>query len=172
MAQARDASQLMEAAVLRTAPGTPLRDALDMVLAARQGALVCIGDVDRVLALGNGGFPLDVAFTANRLFELSKMDGAIVVDADLSTILRANFHLSPDPAIPTLETGMRHRTAARMSMATDAVVVAVSQCRSCVSVYVHGSSFRLGGPQMPGDARPGNPPVLVDGLRSARGEKG
>jgi hypothetical protein len=67
---------------------------------------------------------------------------------------------------------MRHRTAARMSMATDAVVVAVSQCRSCVSVYVHGSSFRLGGPQTPGDVRPGNPPVLVDGLRSARGEKG
>ncbi len=43
---------------------------------------------------------------------------ALVVDKDLTRILRANFHLNPD-ALPTAETGTRHRiTAARMSLLT------------------------------------------------------
>lgn len=143
MAQTYDVAERMEEALRRTAPGTALRNALDMILAGRLGALICIGDVERVLASGNDGFPLDIAFTANRLFELSKMDGAIVIDEDLTTILRANFHLNPDPSMPTSETGMRHRTAARMSMVTDAVVVSVSERRSHVNVYVRGRSFQL-----------------------------
>lgn len=133
----------MEAAIRMTAPGTALRTALDMVLAARLGALICIGDTDKVLANGNDGFPLNIAFTSHRLFELSKMDGAIVVDGDVSNILRANFHLNPDPTLPTSETGMRHRTAARMSMCTDALVVSVSERRAVVNIYIGGRSFQL-----------------------------
>lgn len=143
MAQTLDAQERMEEAIRRTAPGTALRNALDMILAGRLGALICIGDSDRVLASGNDGFPLNIAFTANRLFELSKMDGAIVIDEDLTTILRANFHLNPDPSMPTSETGMRHRTAARMSMVTDAIVVSVSERRAHVGIYVRGRSFQL-----------------------------
>lgn len=143
MAEVQDAQERMDEAIRRTAPGTALRSALDMVLAARLGALICIGDTENVLASGNDGFPLNIAFTANRLFELSKMDGAIVIDEGLNTILRANFHLNPDPSMPTSETGMRHRTAARMSMVTDAIVVSVSERRGHVNIYVRGRSFQL-----------------------------
>lgn len=130
-------------ALRQTAPGTALRLALDMIIAGHLGALICVGDTENVLAAGNDGFPLNISFTANRLFELSKMDGAIVIDKDLTQILRANFHLNPDPTLPTSETGMRHRTAARMSLLTDAMVISVSERRSIVNVYIDGKSFQL-----------------------------
>ncbi len=135
--------QRLAEAVRLTAPGQPLRSALDMIIAGHLGALICVGDVDNVLAAGNDGFPLNISFTSNRLFELSKMDGAIVIDGSLSQILRANFHLNPDPSLATSETGMRHRTAARMSVLTDAIVISVSERRAVVNVYVHGKSFQL-----------------------------
>ena len=81
-------------ALKMTAPGTALRVALDMIIAGRLGALICVGDTENVLAAGGDGFKLDVSFTANRLFELCKMDGAVVVDKDLTRIMRANFHQS------------------------------------------------------------------------------
>jgi len=130
-------------AIRITAPGTSLRVALDMILAGHLGALICVGDEQAVLASGGDGFPLDISFTANRLFELAKMDGAIVVDGDLNTILRANFHLSPDPGIPTSETGMRHRTASRMSLLTGATVISISQRRQVINVYVDGRPIEL-----------------------------
>ncbi len=128
----------IEQAVRATAPGTAVRRALDMIIAGHLGALICVGDTDAVLAAGNDGFPLNISFTANRLFELSKMDGAIVVDRDLTQILRANFHLNPDASLPTSETGMRHRTAARMSLLTNALVISVSERRQVVHLYVGG----------------------------------
>ena len=133
----------MRDAIRLTAPGQPLRTALDMIIAGHIGALICVGDTEAVLASGNDGFPLSISFTSNRLFELSKMDGAIVIDGDLSQILRANFHLNPDPSLATSETGMRHRTASRMSVLTDAIVISVSERRSVVNVYVDGSSYQL-----------------------------
>lgn len=133
----------MEEAIRLTAPGQPIRTALDMIIAGHLGALICVGDTDHVLAVGNDGFPLNISFTSNRLFELSKMDGAIVIDGDLTQILRANFHLNPDPSLSTNETGMRHRTAARMSVLTDAIVISVSSRRSVVHVYVHGKSYQI-----------------------------
>ncbi len=135
--------QRLEDAIRKTAPGTALRLALDMVIAGHLGALVCVGDVENVLAAGDDGFRLDVSFTANRLFELCKMDGAIVVDRDLTKILRANYHLNPDPSLPTSETGTRHRTAARMSLLTRAMVISVSSRRSVVNVYVDGKGYQL-----------------------------
>ncbi len=60
------------------------------------------------------------------------MDGAIVIDRDMTQILRANYHLNPDPSLPTSETGMRHRTAARMSLLTTAMVISVSERRQVV----------------------------------------
>ena len=73
----------MEQAIRLTAPGQPIRTALDMIIAGHLGALICVGDTENVLAAGNDGFPLNISFTSNRLFELSKMDGAIVIDGDL-----------------------------------------------------------------------------------------
>ena len=140
---ATEREQRLVEAIRQTAPGTALRLALDMVLAGHLGALVCIGDTDNVLAAGDDGFKLDVSFTANRLFELCKMDGAIVIDRDLTKILRANYHLNPDPSLPTAETGTRHRTASRMSLLTKATVISVSQRRAVVNVYVDGKGYQL-----------------------------
>ena len=138
-----DARLRLEEALRITAPGSALRHALDMIIAGHMGALICVGDVDHVLASGNDGFPLNISFTANRLFELSKMDGAIVIDDALTQILRANYHLNPDPALPTSETGMRHRTAARMSLLTKAMVISVSERRQVVNVFVDGRGYEL-----------------------------
>lgn len=130
-------------AVKQTAPGTSLRHALDMILAGHLGALICIGDEENVIASGADGFKLDVSFTANRLFELSKMDGAVVIDRDQSQILRANYHLNPSPNLPTSETGMRHRTAARMSLLTRAIVISVSERRQVITLFVDGKRVQL-----------------------------
>ena len=126
-----------------TAPGTSLRQALDMIIAGHMGALICVGDEENVLKAGNDGFPLNISFTSNRLFELSKMDGAIVIDRSLTQILRANYHLNPDPELPTTETGMRHRTAARMSLLTEAMVISVSERRQVVNIFVAGRGYQI-----------------------------
>ena len=138
-----DYQERFEQAIRQTAPGTALRRALDMIIAGHLGALICIGDSDNVIAAGDDGFKLDISFTANRLFELSKMDGAIVVDKDVTRILRANYHLNPDPSLPTSETGMRHRTAARMSLLTKALVISVSERRQVVNLYLDGRGYQL-----------------------------
>lgn len=130
-------------AIKQAAPGTSLRHALDMILTGHLGALICIGDQDHVIAAGGDGFKLDVSFTANRLFELSKMDGAVVIDRDLTQILRANYHLNPNPNLPTSETGMRHRTAARMSLLTRAIVISVSERRQVITLFVDGKRKQL-----------------------------
>ena len=139
----KSTEERMKEAVRLTAPGQPLRTALDMIIAGHIGALICVGDTEAVLVAGNDGFPLNISFTSNRLFELSKMDGAIVIDGGLNKILRANFHLNPDPSLSTSETGMRHRTAARMSVLTDATVISVSERRGVVNVYVDGKSYQI-----------------------------
>ncbi|MBF4509755.1 MAG: DNA integrity scanning protein DisA [Aeromicrobium sp.] len=135
--------EMMLAALESVAPGTPLRQALDYIIAARTGALVVIGDVAGVDALSNGGFEIGAPFSPQSLFELAKMDGAILLDDAASRIRRANAHLMPDPDLPTSETGMRHRTAERVSRQTDALVISVSQRREVVSLYKNGTRLTL-----------------------------
>lgn len=125
------------------APGTPLREGLDSIISARIGALIVIGDERKVAPLCNGGFDLSVPFTPQRLFELAKMDGAIVVDTGCSHILKANVHLVPDASLPSSETGTRHRTAERVSRQTSALVVSISQRRDVVSLYLKGQRIVL-----------------------------
>jgi diadenylate cyclase len=127
----------------KVAPGTPLREGLDHIISANNGALVIIGDEPAVGRVCNGGFTIDIPFTPQRMFELSKMDGAIVLDGSVRTILRANVHLVPDPVLPTSETGMRHRTAERVSRQTDALVVSISKRRAVVTLYLGGDKVIL-----------------------------
>lgn len=132
-------SEVRVADVLRrVAPGTELREALDNIISGNGGALIVVGDTPAVRKLCDGGFQLDVPFTPQRLFELTKMDGAILLDDDCTTILRANVHLVPDAELATAETGMRHRTAERVSRQTKALVISVSQRRNVVSLYQRG----------------------------------
>ncbi len=130
-------------ALRRAAPGTGLREALDNIISADGGALIVIGDHDSVTAICDGGFALSVPFSPQRLFELTKMDGAILLDEECETILRANVHLVPNASLPTSETGMRHRTAERVSRQTSALVISVSRRRRTVSIYWHGSKITL-----------------------------
>ncbi len=120
------------------APGTALRDGLERILRGRTGGLIVLGYDEAVESLCDGGFHLDVAFSATRLRELSKMDGAVVLSTDATRIVRANVHLVPDASIPTDESGTRHRTAERTAIDTGHPVVSVSQSMSIISVYIDG----------------------------------
>jgi diadenylate cyclase len=122
--------------VAMTAPGTPLRDGLERILRGRTGALVVLGHSRVVQQLCTGGFEIDVPFTPTALRELAKMDGAIVLDQSAQRIVRAGVHLMPDPAIDTVETGTRHRTADRVAQQTGAAVVSVSASMATISLYV------------------------------------
>lgn len=136
-------SEAMLAALRLVAPGRPLREGLDRVLQAKMGALIVIGDGADVLSICSGGFLLDAEFTPQRLSELAKMDGAIILSADCTRIARANVHLVPDPDIPTNETGTRHRTAERVARQIDVPVIAVSEELSLVVVHRRGAKRTL-----------------------------
>ncbi|MGH3322112.1 MAG: DNA integrity scanning diadenylate cyclase DisA [Streptosporangiaceae bacterium] len=125
------------------APGTPLRDGLERILRGRTGGLIVLGWNDMVEALCTGGFELDVEFSATRLRELAKMDGAIVLDGLCSRVVRAAVHLVPDPGIPTDESGTRHRTAERVAKQTDFPVVSVSQSMRIIALYLGGIRYVL-----------------------------
>lgn len=142
MAELRTGDALLTA-LARVAPGTELREGLEHVLSARTGALIVIGDDDNVRRLCNGGFDIDIPFSPQRLFELAKMDGAIILDGECKRIRKANVHLVPDPGLPTSETGMRHRTAERVSRETEALVISISQRRDLVTLYMAGGRVIL-----------------------------
>jgi diadenylate cyclase len=102
------------------------------------GALIVIGDGPDILALCSGGFLLDAEFTPQRLSELAKMDGAMILSADCSRIARANVQLVPNPDIPTMETGTRHRTAERVGKQIDVPVITISEELALVAVHRRG----------------------------------
>ena len=116
------------------APGTVLRDGLERILRGRTGAIIVMGMNRTVESISSGGFHLDVEISAARLRELSKMDGAVVVDQAASRIVRANVQLLPDATIETAEAGMRHRTAERVAKQTGFPVISVSQFMRIVSL--------------------------------------
>src|SRR6184192_152451 len=125
----------MTEALAGVAPGRPLREGLDRILQANMGALIVVGDGPEVLNICSGGFLLDAEFTPQRLSELAKMDGAIILAPDASRIARANVHLVPNPNVPTSETGTRHRTAERVARSIDVPVISVSEELSLIAVY-------------------------------------
>ncbi len=133
----------MVRALEMVAPGTALRDGLDNILHAHTGGLIVIGDADDLAFLFSGGIKLDLDYSPELLYELAKMDGAIVLSSNATKIAHANIQLTPDPTIHTLETGTRHRTAERVSKQTDATVVAISERREVVSLYVDGDKYIL-----------------------------
>ena len=130
-------------ALAAVAPGTPLREGIDRVLQANMGALIVVGDGPEVLNICSGGFLLDAAFSPQRLSELAKMDGAIILASDSSRIARANVHLVPNPNVPTSETGTRHRTAERVARSIDVPVISVSEDMSIIAVYVDDEKHPL-----------------------------
>ncbi|MBR6033301.1 MAG: DNA integrity scanning diadenylate cyclase DisA [Clostridia bacterium] len=131
----------MQAEILQLiAPGTELRLGLESILKAKTGALIVVGDTKDVLDIVDGGFAINQEYTAARLYELAKMDGAIILSEDLKTILYANAQLIPSSTIPTNETGTRHRTAERTAKQTGKLVISISQRRNIITIFK--DSFR------------------------------
>lgn len=130
--------------VLRTvAPGTMLREGLENILRARTGGLIVVGDSPQVMQLVDGGFRIDSEFLPAHLYELAKMDGAIILSHDVRRILYANATLMPDPSVPSYETGIRHRTAERVARQTGVLVIAISQRRNIISLYKGNTRYVL-----------------------------
>jgi diadenylate cyclase len=143
VADERGAVHAHRAIMAMVAPGTPLRAGLERILAGRTGALMVLG-VDRTVeGLCDGGFRLDLEFSPTRLRELAKMDGAVLLSADATRILGANIQLMPDAAIPTVESGTRHRTAERVAVQTGRPVIAVSHSMSVISLYSGGQRHEV-----------------------------
>jgi diadenylate cyclase len=133
----------LRATLAAVAPGTDLREGLERILRGRTGALVVLGCDKTVESISTGGFQLDVEFTPTGLRELAKMDGAIICDREATQIVEAGVHLMPDSAIPTQETGTRHRTADRVARQTGFPVISVSQSMHIIALYVDGIRYVL-----------------------------
>ncbi|NMB25578.1 MAG: DNA integrity scanning protein DisA [Firmicutes bacterium] len=135
----KDARPTLDDQMMKTvgmlAPGTMLYEGLENILRARTGALIVVGDSEQVLDLVDGGFRIDSEMRPTSLYELAKMDGAIVLNSEGKRILFANAQLNPDPLIPTFETGTRHRTAERVARQTGELVISISQRRNVITLY-------------------------------------
>lgn len=134
---------LLRSTLAQVAPGTALRDGLERILRGNTGALIVLGHDKLVESICTGGFDLEVDFSATRLRELSKMDGAVVVTEDLSKIIKASVQLVPDSKIETFETGTRHRTAERVAKQTGYPVISVSQSMRIIALYVDNRRYVL-----------------------------
>lgn len=127
---------LLRSALQDIAPGTPLREGLERIQRSHTGGLIVLGVSPQLEEMCSGGFDLDIEFTASRLRELCKMDGAVIIDPTNWRIRKANVQLFPDQSIPTDESGMRHRTAQRTAYQTHLPVLSVSASMRLISIYV------------------------------------
>ncbi|OEF96459.1 DNA integrity scanning protein DisA [Vulcanibacillus modesticaldus] len=125
------------------APGTPFREGLDNVLRAKTGALIVVGYSPQVMDIVDGGFSINCDFTPANLYELAKMDGAIILSDDIKKILYANTQLIPDTSISSNETGIRHRTAERVAKQSGHLVVSISQRRNIITLYQGNYRYSL-----------------------------
>lgn len=124
-------------------PGTALREGLENILRAKTGGLIVIGDGEEMMSIVDGGFDINSEYTPSYVYELAKMDGAIVISSDLKRILKANTQLVPDSTIPTYETGTRHRTAHRVAKQTGNIAISISQRRNIITVYKGDKKYVL-----------------------------
>ncbi len=125
-------------------PGTPLRAGIDDIIRAQLGALIVAGEPNDLAFLFSGGMRLDLPLTSQLLYELAKMDGAIIVNDELTKLVYANVQLMPDPKIASDETGTRHRTAERVAKQTGSLVISISQQRETVTVFIGDLRYQLG----------------------------
>ena len=135
MGEEKFKEDLMLDMIKAMAPGTMLREGLEYILKARTGALIVIGDTNEVFNLVDGGFHINKEYSPAHIYELAKMDGAIVLSKDIKKLIYANAQLIPDPKIPTVETGTRHRTAERVAKQTGELVICISQRRSVITLF-------------------------------------
>jgi len=129
--------------IQKLVPGTPLREGLENILRAKMGVLVLVGNEESLMEIRDGGFSLNCEYTPAGFYELGKMDGALIISADAKHILYANAQLVPDSNIITTETGTRHRTAERVAKQTGGLVIAISQRRNLITMYLGNLRYTL-----------------------------
>jgi len=123
-------------------PGTSMRTALDDMMRARIGTLIVV-DKEGLSNIIEEGFRVNCKFSSQRLVELAKMDGAIILSKDLKKILYANTLLFPDIRILTKETGTRHKAAERTAKQIKTIVIAVSERKNKITVYCGDIKYEL-----------------------------
>lgn len=143
MTKEENKRDVMSSLLQLVAPGTAFREGLENVLRAKTGALIVVGFSEEVKGLVDGGFSINCDFSPSYLYELAKMDGAIVLSEDTKKILYANTQLNPHSTIPSIETGIRHRTAERVARQTGKLVVSISQRRNIITLYQGSLRYSL-----------------------------
>ena len=125
-------------------PGNPLRTVIDDLLQAELGALIVFDSPElHDKKIIEGGFRVNCLFSQQKLFELCKMDGAIIISPDLKRILYANVLLNPDISIYTSETGTRHKAAERTAKQSNTFTIAVSERRKKTTLYFQNTKYFL-----------------------------
>jgi len=130
-------SEAFREALSMVSPGSAIRVAISAILQSSSGALMCFGEPKKLSNLSEGGVKLDAPCTSQLLYELSKMDGAIILNSNGTRVLYANRILKPNDSIPSDETGTRHRAAERIARQAKCMVIAVSERRASVTLYLH-----------------------------------
>lgn len=133
----------MLAMLKKVAPGSFIRDGLENILRAKTGGIIVVGDSEEVLGIVDGGFVVNTSLSPTKLYELAKMDGAIVINSVMDRILFANAQLVPDSNIPSDETGARHKAAQRVAKQTQELVIAISQRRDIITLYYKDMRYIL-----------------------------
>lgn len=130
-------------ALSTVAPGSPLREGLNLIMKGGMGAIVVLGNDEKVMNIAHGGFDINCPYTPTKLFELAKMDGAIILTNDLKKINTANTHLIPDVKIDSEETGMRHRSSQKTAKQSGNLVVAISERKRSITIYIGDVKYEL-----------------------------
>ncbi|MFP4589526.1 MAG: DNA integrity scanning diadenylate cyclase DisA [Candidatus Bipolaricaulota bacterium] len=125
------------------APGTEIRDAIDRIVEQGNGGLIVIAELEQVSEVITSGFEMDADFTSQRLAELAKMDGALILSEEMTAITYSNTHLAPDPTISTDETGTRHKAAEQTAKQLGIPVIAISERRKRITIYFNDQRYIL-----------------------------
>ena len=123
-------------------PGTHFRSALEGALQSKRGALIVVEN-ENTAEIFDGGFRIGARFTPQRVVELTKMDGAIVLSKDLKKINYANVLLAPDSKFKTIETGTRHKAAERTAKQAKTLVIAISEKKEQITLYYKNIRYPL-----------------------------
>ncbi len=129
-------------ALKKIAPGTSIRTALDDIMRAEMGALILVSK-EGVEAVCEGGFRLNCKFSPQKLVELAKMDGAIIISDDFKKIVSANTLLTPSMRYSSKETGTRHKAAERTAKQLKGITIAVSERKRKITVYYGDQRYEL-----------------------------
>ena len=125
-------------------PGTLLRTVIDDVVRSGLGAMIVFDTKElHTQNIIEGGFRINGRFTTQKLFELCKMDGAIIISQDLKRILYANTLMTPDISIHSTETGTRHKAAERTAKQAHTFVIAISERKKKTTLYYDQSRYHL-----------------------------